>query len=185
MAQEESFWRHKSRKDWILHMDSYYFLSPKNYFTKKLLLIAEEIELRPLRIIWGIGFTMRNICSHTVGYFFTLFKSEAHFYQAYHVSNFFPAFNANYLDCVTDPIVDEEIKKGIFSIKPLKAPSIDGFHAIFYQSQWHIIGPSFGKFITDIFNTGKIPQNVNKTMLVLIPKVDHPTNLKMFQPIRQ
>ena len=91
--------------------------------------------------------------------------------------------NANYLDCVTDPVMEEEIKKAIFSMKPLKASGIDRLQAIFYQSQWHIVGPSFCKFIIDIFNTGKFPQNVNKTLLVLIPKVDNPTNLKMFRPI--
>ena len=41
----------------------------------------------------------------------------------------------------------------------------------------------FCKFIVDIFNTGKIPQEVNITLLVLIPKVEHLTSLKMFRPI--
>lgn len=45
------------------------------------------------------------------------------------------------------------------------------------------MGPSFCKFIADIFQTGKIPQDVNTTLLVLIPKVEHPTSLKMFRPI--
>ncbi|KAH9666643.1 putative ribonuclease H protein [Citrus sinensis] len=125
----------------------------------------------------------KDIRSHVVEYFSSLFKSEAHSYQTYSVPNFFPAVNANYLDCVNDPVVDEEIKRAIFSMKPLKAPGIDGLQAIFYQSQWHTVGSSFCTFIIDIFNTGKIPQNVNKTPLVLILKVDHPTSLKMFRPI--
>lgn len=60
---------------------------------------------------------------------------------------------------------------------------MDGLHAIFYQSQWKIVGPSFCKFITDIFSTGSIPKEINSTLLVLIPKVEHPTSLKMFRPI--
>lgn len=35
----------------------------------------------------------------------------------------------------------------------------------------------------EIFNRAKIPHKVNTTLLVLIPKVDHPTSLKMFRPI--
>ena len=33
---------------------------------------------------------------------------------------------------------DEEIKNVIFSIKALKAVVIDGPHALFYQTQWHV-----------------------------------------------
>ena len=52
----------------------------------------------------------------------------------------------------------------------------------FYQSQWLVVGSSFYKFIGNIFNYSKLPQEVNTTLLVLIPKVEHPTNLKMFRP---
>ena len=46
-----------------------------------------------------------------------------------------------------------------------------------------MVEPSFCKFIADIFNSGKIPKEVNTTLLVLIPKVEHLTILKMFRPI--
>ena len=77
----------------------------------------------------------------------------------------------------------EKIKIDVFSMKPLKTLSTNGLHAIFYQSQWNIVGPSFCKFIDDIFITGKVPQEINTTLLILIPKVEHPTSLKMFRPI--
>ena len=35
----------------------------------------------------------------------------------------------------------------------------------------------------DIFSSGKIPKEINTTLLVLIPKVEHPTSLSMFRPI--
>ena len=91
--------------------------------------------------------------------------------------------DAHDTDCVTNPVLEIEIKNVVFSMKPLKAPGMDGLHVIFYQSQWPVVGPSLCKFIGDIFNSGKLPQEVNTTMLVLIPKVEHSTNLKMFRPI--
>ncbi|KAH9667991.1 reverse transcriptase domain-containing protein [Citrus sinensis] len=39
------------------------------------------------------------------------------------------------------------------------------------------------RFIDDIFTTGKVPQEITTTLLVLIPKEEHPTSLKMFRPI--
>ena len=118
-----------------------------------------------------------------MGYFFSLFTSEANSSQVYHVLNYFPVLNSHDTDCVANPILEAKIKNAAFSMKPLKTPGIDGLYAIFYQSQWPVVGPSFCKFIGDIFNSGKLPQEVNTTLLVLIHKVEHPTNLKMFRLI--
>jgi len=68
-------------------------------------------------------------------------------------------------------------------MKPLKAPGVDGLHVVFYQSQWHIVGHSFCRFIKNSFSSASIPKEINTTLLVLIPKVDHPVNLKMYRPI--
>ena len=93
----------------------------------------------------------KDIRSHTVGYFSSLFKSDAHFYQAYLVPNFFPSLNANYLDRVTNPVVEEEIKKKtIFSMKPLKTPGIDGLQAIFYQN-WFTPDQKRKKFNSHVY----------------------------------
>ncbi|XP_012487971.1 uncharacterized protein LOC105801183 [Gossypium raimondii] len=37
-------------------------------------------------------------------------------------------------------VSDEEIKAALFYMAPLKAPGKDGFHALFYQSQWDHVG---------------------------------------------
>ncbi|KAH9786561.1 putative ribonuclease H protein [Citrus sinensis] len=108
-------------------------------------------------------------------------RSEAASPQRYQVPNFFPVLNAYDLESTVDPVLEEEIKRVVFSMKPLKAPGSDGLHAIFYQSQWPVVGPSFCKFMADIFNSGKIPQDINTTLLVLIPKVEHPTSLSPHQ----
>lgn len=35
----------------------------------------------------------------------------------------------------------------------------------------------------EIFISGRMPEDINRTLLVLIPKVDNPTSLKMYWPI--
>lgn len=81
------------------------------------------------------------------------------------------------------PVTDDEIKQSIFSMKPLKAPDVDGYPVIFYQSQWHIVGVSFCQMVKDVFNSNGLPEDINRTLLVLIPKVDNPASLKMYRPI--
>ncbi|KAH9735403.1 putative ribonuclease H protein [Citrus sinensis] len=51
------------------------------------------------------------------------------------------------------------------------------------KSQWNIVGPSFCLFIREIFSSGNIPSEINKTLVVLIPKTDHLISFRMYRPI--
>lgn len=95
----------------------------------------------------------------------------------------FPALYTSMLHLLQAPIKDLEIKHTVFGMKPLKAPGVDSLHAIFYQSQWSIVGDSFCRFIKNIFATKHIPTEINRTLLVLIPKNDSPISLRMNRPI--
>ena len=74
-------------------------------------------------------------------------------------------------------ISDEEIKKALFSMGGLKAPGLDRLHAIFFQSQWDIMGASMCKMTKDIFLDPKKSKQVNKTFVSLILKVDLPKHI--------
>ena len=68
-------------------------------------------------------------------------------------------------------------------MKPLQAPGVDGLHAQLFQSQWKIVGPSICKMIRNFFEGVAIDKALNKTTLVLIPKVDNPEVITEFRPI--
>ncbi|CAM8888405.1 unnamed protein product [Rhodiola kirilowii] len=38
-----------------------------------------------------------------------------------------------------EDISDEEVRRAVFSMNPLKAPGLDGFPALFYQKNWNKI----------------------------------------------
>ena len=67
----------------------------------------------------------------------------------------------------------------MFSIGGSKTPSEDGFPTLFYQQNWHVVGHSVCSFIQEIFKESEL-QNVNRTLLCLIPKKDKPKFINQF-----
>ena len=81
------------------------------------------------------------------------------------------------------PISDDEIKEALFSVGPLKAPGLDGLHALFYQNRWPIVGRSLPVMVRDVFDGGELSHEINSIGIVLISKVDSPETLSQFRPI--
>lgn len=66
---------------------------------------------------------------------------------------------------------------------PHKALWSGGFHAIFYQKFWHIVGPLVIKMCLDILNGGQSIALLNSTYVILIPKKKNPQTMADFRPI--
>ncbi|KAH9666253.1 reverse transcriptase domain-containing protein [Citrus sinensis] len=109
--------------------------------------------------------------------------SDQDLHRPYTVQGFFPRIDHNRLSILASSIDNKEIRQALFQMRPFKAPGIDGFPAGFYQTQCHIVGDSFCFGIKDIFKSHSVPSEVNKTLLVLIPKSEHSTSFKMYRPI--
>lgn len=103
----------------------------------------------------------------------------------YHLSsNLFPRFMDQDIEFLAKVVTDEEIKKALFDMAPLKAPRRNGFHAIFFQSQWDIMGNAVCEWVRRVFAGNNIDSKLNNTLIVLIPKNDSPKNFGQFHPIR-
>ena len=77
----------------------------------------------------------------------------------------------------------EEIFQTHQKLPPLKAPGPDGYHALFFQTNWASLGPSIVQVIQDIFTQLTILPNWGITNLVLIPKIAHLELITQFRPI--
>ena len=77
----------------------------------------------------------------------------------------------------------EEIKEALWSMKPYKSPGPDGLHAGFYQRFWLTMGDSVKKEVMKVFLDRKVPEYLNKTLIVLIPKVQGPKSIGNYRPI--
>lgn len=64
-----------------------------------------------------------------------------------------------------------------------KASGPNGFPTLFFQKFWHIMGRDVITFYLEILNKGKPLDCINKTNIVLIPKMHNRTSLKCFRPI--
>jgi hypothetical protein len=104
-------------------------------------------------------------------YFNLMFTKDGHI-DLQEVVNLFEARILNHMnDELCKPFSDHEIGKALFQIGPLKAP-----------------GPHFSRetvinAVKQFFEEGRMPKGVNDTAIVLIPKVQHPENLKDYRPI--
>jgi hypothetical protein len=81
------------------------------------------------------------------------------------------------------PLATEEVEKALFMMRPNKAPGPDGFTTGFFQRHWQLIGDDVCKAVLAFLNGGEMSDIVNDTVLVLIPKVQHPQELTQFRPI--
>ena len=65
----------------------------------------------------------------------------------------------------------------------LKAPGPDGFPARFFQRHWDIMRKDVTVAVQRFFMDGALPEGLNDTAIVLIPKGDSPEELKDYRPI--
>ena len=88
------------------------------------------------------------------------------------------------VSCSLDVMVTlEEIKEALWSMKPYKSPGPDGLHASFYQRFWLTVGDSVKKEVMRVFLDRKVPDYLNKTLIVLIPKIQGPESIGNYRPI--
>ena len=76
-----------------------------------------------------------------------------------------------------------EVKKGLGSLKPLKAPGPDGIHVGFFQAYWQQVGTSVVNEVFKVFQSSTMPPHLNETLITLIPKHLGADFLASFRPI--
>nr|XP_048317975.1 uncharacterized protein LOC125418473 [Ziziphus jujuba var. spinosa] len=77
----------------------------------------------------------------------------------------------------------EEIFHTIKSMHPIKAPGPDGMPALFFQTYWHIVGADTVSMVQNAFRSATLPNSINRTFLVLIPKANQISSFNQIRPI--
>ncbi|XP_052487940.1 uncharacterized protein LOC105771778 [Gossypium raimondii] len=79
--------------------------------------------------------------------------------------------------------IEEEIVYAVKLLAPLKAPSVDGFLALFFQRYWRIIGPEVSQICLSVLHGHSDIGDINRTRIILIFKIDKPKTMSHFRPI--
>lgn len=84
---------------------------------------------------------------------------------------------------ISKEVIDEEIRAGLWALKPFKVPGVDGLHARFFQHFWHEVKNSVCTEVRNVFLQGVVLGYLNKTLISFIPKCQNPKSLGNYRPI--
>ncbi|KAG8473137.1 hypothetical protein CXB51_035140 [Gossypium anomalum] len=178
LNHEELLWRQKARYDWLQFGDR-----NTQYFHSCTIQRRKSNRILALRISSGEWCSDQSILSAKAVRFFEKLYGEIPTPMSAAPLNIFPRISDQNFDFLNKPILNDEIKKALFDMAPLKAPGSDGYHAFFFQSQWDLVGGAVCEWIQGVFAGNKMENDLTNTLIVLIPKKDRPENFSEFQPI--
>jgi hypothetical protein len=78
---------------------------------------------------------------------------------------------------------EQEVFSALFDMGSTKAPSSDGFTALFYKKYWSTVKDVVLSSIWDFFGNNHLQQQHNHTFIVLIPKQLGASFVNQFRPI--
>lgn len=84
---------------------------------------------------------------------------------------------------LTKPFVADEVKLALNQMQTTKAHGPDCMPTLFFQSYWHIVGDSITTAVLDSPNIGKLPSQLNHTLISLTPKKKTCELVSNYRPI--
>ncbi|KAM1548604.1 hypothetical protein ACFX1Z_009769 [Malus domestica] len=176
---EETYWRTKSRTQWLKEGDK-----NTKFFHAQTMKIRRSNQIRGLMDANGVWQENEPVISSIVTFYFSdLFRSgrPAHFDVLNNGLESRVTLEDNL--ALTAPVTEEEIIVAAFQIPPTRAPGPDGFSGCFYQDHWDTVGKDVIRIIKAFWHSGRLQRKLNHTNLVLIPKVKCPKNMTQYRPI--
>jgi hypothetical protein len=179
LKQEEIYWRQRSRINWIKEGDrnTRFFHQKATWRTKKNKITRLQREDGTMTD------NKKEMESLTTSFFKHLFTADPQVQPPAITDKLQPQISPERNENLCADFSSEEISNALFQIGPLKAPGRDGFPARFFQRHWGLFKDDIISAIQEFFRTGIMPEGINGTIIVLIPKSKNPVCLRDFRPI--
>lgn len=179
LYREEMLWLQRSRISWLKEGDR-----NTRFFHSKAVWRAKKNRITSLRDADGtVHRSAKEMEKLATDYFQTLFTADPNLDHSRITQLIQERVTNDMNDSLCREFEEEEIANAIFQIGPLKAPGPDGFPARFYQRNWGTMKDDIVRAVKEFFRTRIMPEGVNVTAIVLIPKVNQPEELHHFRPI--
>nr|KYP69874.1 Retrovirus-related Pol polyprotein LINE-1 [Cajanus cajan] len=178
LKREEIIWFQKSRCKWLRMGD-------KNTRVFHGTTIARRRRNKVFKLLNENGDWMEQPAElerMVTTFYRTLFTDERHM-EPFSLTNAFPRLNEDELSTLETPISNGEIHNAVKSMSGFKAPGPDGLQAVFFKSQWDIVGNAVCKLIHEIEAVPSRVADINETLIVLVPKTENVSSLKQMWPI--
>ncbi|KAK2641168.1 hypothetical protein Ddye_022931 [Dipteronia dyeriana] len=176
---EEIFWLRKSRNTWLIEGDR-----NMKFFHMSMMVTRRRNMLEGLKGEDGVWRcdkeSMRDVAT---SYFKNLFLGMPCAINYDCISQLFPYLEDNVIADLSKVVSEEEVRYGLFGIRGLKKPGLDGYHAIFFQNQWDVFKEGLVKFMVVSFRLRMFPAELNQTIITLVPKVLSPLDMTKLRPI--
>ncbi|KAL8116353.1 hypothetical protein AgCh_022742 [Apium graveolens] len=178
LEQKEIFWRQRSKQLWLHSGDKntrffHAAASDRRRSNKIQKLKNGEGEW----IEWGDGLE-----EHITAHFNHLFTATQSSWQEV-VECIENRVTLEQNEELLKQITEEEVRRALFQMNPDKAPGPDGFTPAFYQKHWDIVGHDIVQMVDSFFQEGVLPEGINETNIVLIPKKKQSTQVGDLRPI--
>ena len=179
LYREEMMWLQRSRISWLREGDK-----NTKFFHQKAVWRSRKNRIRRLKACNGQWCDdPSQMASMATDFFGSLYTKDDNVNPDLLISLLDERISGEMNAVLCKEFSDKEIGDALFQIGPLKAPGPDGFPARFFQRNWGLIKEDIVKAVKKFFSDGIMPDEVNDTTIVLIPKVPHPEFLSDFRPI--
>lgn len=179
LYREEMLWLQWSRISWLKEGDR-----NTRFFHSKAIWRAKKNKITKLRDSGGtVHNTTKVMEKMATQYFREMYTADPNLDHSKTTQLIKEKVSISMNENLCKDFTEEEISLAMFQIGPLKAPGPDGFPARFYQRNWGTLKGDIVGAVKKFFVYGIMPQGVNETAIVLIPKVSQPLELGDFRPI--
>ncbi|XP_057442323.1 uncharacterized protein LOC130734042 [Lotus japonicus] len=179
LKQEELLWFQKSRDNRVKFGDR-----NTAYFHAQTMIRRKRNTIHRLKLDNGEWCSDGNrLRAEVLNYFQSLFGARIDMNGAVLNHLRFPRLSEAAATCLGDTVDKEEVRQALMSMKSFTAPGPDGFQPVFFKKYWDLVGEDVWRLVRDAFATGTVDASIMETLIVLIPKVDHPATIKEFRPI--
>eukprot|EP00253_Pinus_taeda_P002691 PITA_02691 len=177
--QEEIFWRHKSRIQWIKEGER-----NTNFFHKSTMAHRAHNRITKIKDSEGIELVShKDMESSLVQHFFNIAKEPMA-----DRSRFIDKFTQYIPKLVTredshnlnSPVSKEEVSEVIKEMQSGKAPGPDGFNVDFFKSCWETRKQDILKVVEDSRKSKRVLKALNASFIALIPKKENAMMLDGF-----